>query len=63
MAQQRFKATTQTQDYMLVMTSETKKDSKLLQVSKVDGKIKNSIWLGAVSTFVAHGFTSLRRTG
>jgi hypothetical protein len=46
MAQQRFKATTQTQDYMLVMTSETKKDAKLLQVSKADGKIKNTIWLG-----------------
>jgi hypothetical protein len=46
MAQQRFKATTQTQDYMLVMTSETKKDSKLLQVSKASGKILNTIQLG-----------------
>ena len=46
MAQQRFKATTQTQEYMLVMTSETKKDSKLLQVSKTDGKVINSIPLG-----------------
>ncbi len=46
MAQQRFKATTQTQDYMLVMTSETKKDSKLLQVSKTTGKVLNTIQLG-----------------
>jgi hypothetical protein len=46
MAQQRFKATTQTQDYMLVMTSETKKDSKLLQVSKTNGKVLNTIQLG-----------------
>jgi hypothetical protein len=46
MAQQRFKATTQSQAFMLVMTSETKKDSKLLQVNKVDGKILNTIQLG-----------------
>jgi len=46
MAQQRFKATTQTQDYMLVMTSETKKESKLLQVSKSTGKVMNTIQLG-----------------
>jgi hypothetical protein len=46
MAQQRFKATTQTQEYMLVMTSETKKESKLLQVSKTNGKVLNTIQLG-----------------
>src|SRR4029079_803642 len=46
MAMQRFKATTHTQDFMLIMTSESKKDSKLLQVSKSTGKIVNTIQLG-----------------
>lgn len=46
LAQQRFKATTQTDDYMLVMTSEGKKDAKLLQVSKKNGQVINTILLG-----------------
>ncbi len=46
MAQQRFSATTQATDYMLVMTAESKKDVKLLQVSKVDGKVMNTIQIG-----------------
>jgi hypothetical protein len=46
MAQQRFKATTQTNDYMLVMTSEGKKDAKLLQVSRKNGQVMNTILLG-----------------
>lgn len=50
MAQQRFKATTQTRDYMLIMTSETKKDSKLLQVSLATGKVMTTIPLGTDKT-------------
>ncbi|MBL0342744.1 MAG: PQQ-binding-like beta-propeller repeat protein [Bacteroidetes bacterium] len=46
MAQQRFTATTQAADYMLIMTAETKKDIRLLQVSKVDGKVMNTIQIG-----------------
>lgn len=46
MAQQRFTATTQATDYMLVMTAESKKDVKLLQVSKTDGKVINTIQIG-----------------
>ncbi len=46
MATQRFKATTQAQEYMLIMTTETKKDSKLIQVSKADGKVMTTIPLG-----------------
>ncbi len=46
MAQQRFTATTQATDYMLIMTAETKKDIRLLQVSKIDGKVMNTIQIG-----------------
>lgn len=46
MAQQRFKATTQTQNYMLVMTAESKKDIRLLQVSKSTGAVMNTITIG-----------------
>jgi len=31
---------------MLVMTAESKKDVKLLQVSKADGKVMNTIQIG-----------------
>ncbi len=50
MAQQRFKATTQATDYMLVMTAESKKDIRLLQVSKTDGKVMNTIQIGKDKT-------------
>jgi outer membrane protein assembly factor BamB len=45
-AQQRFKATSETPDYMLIMTSEVKKEVKLVQVSKKTGEVLNTIMIG-----------------
>jgi len=46
MAAQRFKATTQGQDYMLIMTAPAKKDIQLIQVSKSTGETMNTISIG-----------------
>ncbi len=46
MAQQRFTATTQTRDYVLVMTALSKKDIQLVQVSKSTGQVMNTISIG-----------------
>jgi hypothetical protein len=46
MAQQRFKATTQAANYMLIMTAATKKDIQLLQVNKTTGEVMNTISIG-----------------
>jgi outer membrane protein assembly factor BamB len=46
MAQARFKATRSAQEYMLIMTAESKKDIRLLEVSKNDGSTMAKIPLG-----------------
>ena len=46
MVGERYKATTQARDYMLIMTAESKSDIRLVQVSKTDGSILNSIQIG-----------------
>jgi hypothetical protein len=46
MAQQRFKATTETPDYNLIMTSVDKSTAQLIQVSKSTGEVLSTIPLG-----------------
>jgi len=46
MASQRFKATTSANEYMLIMTSVNKKETKLVQVSKISGETVATIDLG-----------------
>jgi hypothetical protein len=46
MVGERYKATTQARDYMLVMTAESKNDIRLVQVSKKDGSVMNTIQIG-----------------
>ncbi|NVO03878.1 MAG: PQQ-binding-like beta-propeller repeat protein [Bacteroidetes bacterium] len=45
-ANQRFKATSETPSYMLIMTAEASKNIKLVQVSKLTGEILNTIQIG-----------------
>jgi outer membrane protein assembly factor BamB len=46
MAQQRFKATTETPEYNLIMTSPDKSTVQLIQVSKTTGEVMSTIQLG-----------------
>jgi hypothetical protein len=46
MAQQRFKATTETPEYNLIMTSPDKTTVQLIQVSKITGEVQSTIQLG-----------------
>ena len=45
-ANQRFKATSETPNYMLIMTAESSKNIKLVQVSKTTGEVLNTIQIG-----------------
>ena len=45
-ANQRFKATSETPNYMLIMTAVSSKDIKLIQVSKATGETLNTIQIG-----------------